>query len=99
LAWEESAFPLVGAITAYGERVPIFEANIWIHPNVPGFRDQINPSKPHRLEFDAGIAVGPASMTRCRLPLLGLSALRKNNLRLFVNGEKKYISLRAPSQR
>jgi hypothetical protein len=46
--------------------------------------------------MDAGIAVFPADMTRFHLPLIGLSALRKNRLRLLVNGEKRYVTLRAP---
>ena len=72
--------------------------NLWLHTQTwPGFRDQFSDQPPHRLVLESGIAVCPIHMTRYRLPLLGLAALRKNRLRLLVNGEKKHVSLRTPS--
>jgi hypothetical protein len=41
----------------------------------------------------------PLAIQQLRLPLLGMSALRRNRLRLLVNGEKKQVSLRAPQVR
>ncbi len=98
LEWTEADFPFVGTVTVHGEKVPLFEASVWMHKNVPGFRDQIGEGKPHRLDMDLGVAVCPEAMRQVRLPLLGLSAIRKNGLRLLVNGEKRHVSLRASNQ-
>jgi hypothetical protein len=94
---DEERYPFLGTFKAYGHDVAAFIGNVWMHPNVPGFRDQIADTPPLRLEVSGGIAVCSGAMSQCRLPLLGMSALRKNRLSLLVNGEKKQISLRAPS--
>jgi hypothetical protein len=91
---DEETFPFLGTFNAYGHDIAAFQGDIWLHPNVAGFRDQIGDAPPLRLDMIGGIVVAPASAQRFRLPLLGLSALRKNRLRLLVNGEKKHISLR-----
>ena len=93
--FEEEKFPFLGSYQKYGEAIATFAGSVWLHPNVPGFRDQIGPDPPFRLD-KGEIAVCSASATRFRLPLIGMGVLRKNNLRLLVNGEKKYITLRAP---
>lgn len=93
---DEKNFPLLGAVTVDGQNVPAFEADLWLYSNIPGFRDQIADTPPIRLELVGGMILCPASISRFHLPLLGVSALRKNRLRLLVNGEKRYISLRTP---
>jgi hypothetical protein len=92
----EENFPFLDSYRAYGDDIAIFAGDVWLYPNIPGFRDQFAITLPLRLDLIKGIAVAPASMTQFRLPLLGVSALRKNRLRLLVNGEKRYISLRTP---
>lgn len=97
-AWSETDYPLVGNAIVHGRSAPIFQANFWIHPNTSGSRGQLSDAAPFCMETDTGIAVCSAVMPEFNLPLLGLSALRKNRLRLLVNGEKRYVSLRAPLQ-
>ena len=92
---DEENFPLTRFIRVHGENVPVFDADIWLHPSVPRFRDQLADVPPVRLEMTGGFVVVPPDMHQIRLPLLGLSALRKNRLRLVVNGAKKHISLRS----
>jgi hypothetical protein len=95
---EEGNFPFLRVMSVDGEHAPAIEAALWLHPNLPGFRDQFLDTPPFRIELPGGMIVCPASMSRFQLPLLGVSALRKNRLRLLVNGEKRYISLRAPQR-
>jgi hypothetical protein len=92
----EDDFPILGRLTVHGREIPRFDAEVWLHANVPGFRDQFLDVPPGRLELDAGIAVCERDMRQIRLPLLGLSALRRNRLRLHINGEKKHVSLWSP---
>jgi hypothetical protein len=91
---EEINYPLVGTKQIQGEGVPMFDADLWVYPNLPCFRDQCSDQPPLRLVLEPGIAVCPMHMTRYRLPLIGLAALCKNRLRLLVNGQKKRVSLR-----
>ncbi len=92
----ESNYNLIGTTIIHGELVPMFEADLWIFGNVPGFRDQVAEVPIFRMEFNGGIALCPSHMTRLRLPLLGLVALRKNRLRLMLNAERKHLSMRGP---
>ena len=97
--FDEEKFPFLGTYQAYGHDIASFVGDVWLHANVPGFRDQVADTRPFCLEMIKGISVCPASMSQIRLPLIGLQALRKNRLRLLVNGEKRYMSLRAPLQK
>jgi hypothetical protein len=96
LKLDEMSFPFLRAVKIGGESVPTFEASVWLHANVPGFRDQLDSRPAFRLELAGGVIICPTSMSRFHLPLLGVSALRKNRLRMLVNGEKRHISLRSP---
>lgn len=98
LKLDEKKFRLLRTVKVDGEIVPTFEAEAWLHANVAGFRDQMDASLPARIELIGGMMVCPTLMSRFHLPLLGLSALRRNRLRLLVNGEKRYVTLRAPFQ-
>ena len=64
----------LASIRVFGERVPQFAANVWLHPNVPGQRDEFAARPPFQLELLPGIAVYPAKEGQAvypRLPLLG----------------------------
>jgi hypothetical protein len=84
----------LGAVRVSGQRVPLLAANIWIHPNIPGRRDELSGQQPFCLELDSGTAVYPDGMANVpRLPLLGLRALRRANLQLYVDCQKCLVSL------
>jgi hypothetical protein len=70
-----------------------YEADLWVHPNLPGSRDPA-PGPSVRLELPDGIAVWPDQVPGGRrLPLLGLRALRWLGLRLSVDGATGLVSL------
>jgi hypothetical protein len=71
-------------------------ANVWIHRNQPGKRD-LRAGDPFLLALDEGIAIYPNDGSNYpRLPLLGLRAIIKNNLRLVIDGKGKFVSLNSP---
>ena len=78
-----------------GQRVPLYEANTWVHPNVRGTRDELADRPPHLVEASRGIAVYPAGDFP-RLPILGLGAIADNALTLTIDGAKRTATLRTP---
>lgn len=75
-------------------RVPHFEADVYIHRNVPG-NHALRGAYP--LRMDQGIAVVPDdSPAATRLPLLGLRAFLVNELELTVHGKRRQVSIRRP---
>lgn len=71
-------------------------ARIWIHRNRRGSRDLIQ-CEPFLLRLEEGIAIYPSDQSNYpRLPLLGLRAIIKNQLKLVIDGKRKHASLRSP---
>ncbi len=84
-----------GDIRIGEENVPLYQADVWIHPNVRGKRNQAAGGEPFRLALDTGIAVYPPSMSSApRLPLLGLRALRLAGLHLTIDCLRCSVTLR-----
>jgi hypothetical protein len=68
-------------------------AQVWIHRNQSGTRDR-RVAPPFLLALEEGIAAYPDDGSMYpRLPLLGLRAIIKNNLRLVIDGKRRYVSL------
>ncbi len=88
--------PLLGAARD-GGRIPSLRfANAWIHPNQPGYQ-HLKGGEPYFLALKDGIAVYPEDGSDYpRLPLLGLRAIIKNNLKLVIDGKRRHASLRSP---
>ena len=80
-----------------GARSPLLHAaTVWIHRNVPG-RGDLRNEPPFRLQLPEGIAIYPTDESDYpRLPLLGLRAILKKNLKLTIDGRRKHASLRTP---
>ena len=77
------------------EVVPLYQADVWLHPNVSGKRDRAAGGEPFRLALDTGIAVYPPTMSSApRLPLLGLRALRLARLHLTIDCDRCSVTLR-----
>jgi hypothetical protein len=89
----------IGRIRHAGRAVPLHAANVWIHPNAPGKRDELSGKPPYLLRFDQGIAVYPADAHFPRLPLLGLRAVVRAKLHLKVDPEQCLVNLRTPDWR
>jgi hypothetical protein len=87
---------LLGTVRERGQRIPLREANIWVHPNVRGVRDELADPPPHLVEAKRGIAVYPAGDFP-RLPILGLRAIAENRLILKVDGPRRQATLRTPT--
>jgi hypothetical protein len=89
-----ATLPGKGLIQVAGMRVALVAANVWIHPNRPGTRDEWE-GPAFCLELEEGIAVYPRNLAAAvRLPLLGLRALVRNGLFFSVSGKKCQVSLR-----
>ena len=89
-------FPIFDRLRTYGRRADLHEADLWLHPNVPGHRDQISRRPPIRLEMNLGVAVSPLA-DQPRLPLLGMLSIRENGLQLLIDGAQGRMSLRTDS--
>jgi hypothetical protein len=77
-------------------QTPCHEADVWIYPNQPGTTEVWKGKPPFRLRLPNGIAVAahqPDKPITPRLPLLGLPALRKNDLDFWFDGEAAYCYL------
>jgi len=91
--WAQGSRPL-GHIAVNRRRIPLLEADLWIHPNVPG---QLVPSgqAPFRLFLKDGLAVYPDDgSNHPRLLLVGLRAILDNQLHLAVSGWRRAVTLR-----
>ena len=87
--------PRLRPTRVYGRPVPQLAANIWLHPNRPGHRDEFTGQPPVLVEAEPGIAVVPETIGegKPRLPLLGLRAFRWNNLCLTVHGDHCCVNI------
>ena len=88
-------FRTIGSLPVRGRDVPLFNANVWLHRNMPEMRDEFADQPPYCLELDRGIAVCPPEMGDYpRLPLLGLRAIRWGKLHVAVDGERCHVTIR-----
>lgn len=90
-------FRTTGSLPVRGRTVPLLNANIWLHRNQPGQRDEFSAQPPYCVELDQGIAVCPPEMGDYpRLPLLGLRAIRFGNLHVAIDGQRCHVTIRTP---
>jgi hypothetical protein len=88
-------FPWIDTLKVEGQTIPLRDADVWIHLNRPGFRDQFAPQPPFRLELRGGIAVWPTAVPGGRrLPLLGILALRRAGLQVAIDFHTGYLWMR-----
>lgn len=88
--------PKLASMRVGGERVSQFAANVWLHPNVPGKRDELTSGQPLQLELAPGIAVHPAKQgepVHPRLPLLGLRAFQRAGLRIAIDCDRRRVNI------
>jgi hypothetical protein len=95
----ESSLRRLGKIKEGGQTVPLHDAAVWIHANVPGKRDWMSAVSPLRLHSTEGIAIYPEASEKPRLPLIGLRALARHQLHLTVDCERREVHLRTPDWR
>lgn len=89
-----SDFPPLRPGKFNGVDVPLYEADIWIHHNRPGARDDFLDVPPFHVEPEDGIGVYPtATASLQNLPILGLRAIDFARLHLAVNADDRLVSL------
>ena len=87
------------ALSFAGVRLDLFDAAVWVHPNVPGHVTPDAAAEPYCLELANGIAVSPPGTPAEReLPLLGLLAVRFSNLRVEIDGSRERVTVTAPDR-
>jgi len=92
-------FQWINFLVADGQPIALRDADVWIHPNQPGFRDQLSAGRPFRLELHDGIGVWPSAIPGARrLPLLGLLGLRRADLQAFLDCWRCRVWLRTPKR-
>jgi hypothetical protein len=77
-------------------QVPRHAAFVCLYRNELGQRDPVINELPFNLQIVRGITVYPDGFPAPRLPLLGLRGLQWSKLRLQINSEARYVSLRSP---
>jgi hypothetical protein len=86
---------VLGRIKQGGNYYPRYEADVWLHPNIPGSGQPQSNRQPFRLSLEKGIAVYPDTTSPApHLPLLGLQALTENDLHLMIDGQRRWAWLR-----
>lgn len=88
-----------GQVRERGRTLPLYGANLWLHRNLPGTRDEFSETPPFLLLLREGIAVYPGEGDFPRLPRLGLRALVRNRLHLTMDSERCQVNLRTPDWR
>lgn len=79
---------LIGRSKVNEQKLPLFQSDVFLHRNVPGSIQRAEGGM--LLRMDQGITVMP----ELRLPLLGLRALVRNELRLIVDGKRRQVTLK-----
>jgi hypothetical protein len=88
--------PSLGAMREAGRTPSLRFAIVWVHRNQPGKRE-LRGEKSFMLKLDEGIAIYPTDNSNYpRVPLLGLRAILKNDLKLVIDGKRRHASLRSP---
>jgi len=89
---------LTGDVLAIGrEHIPGWDLALWLYPNVPGTRDPAPTSSPVWIDLPLGVPLTPPGSAYTKeKPLLGLRALRLNDLSLRIDGRLQRVWLEAP---
>jgi hypothetical protein len=85
-----------GQVRQGGRTLQLHAAVLWVFPNVPGQRDDLQDRPPFRLELARGIAVYPDEFRFPRLPLIGLRTLLENRLVTTIDGTRRQMTVRTP---
>ena len=90
-----------GHLTALGasmrsrdRTIPLYAANVWVHANQPGQRDQFSSAAPFLLELHRGIGITTGTDLYPRLPLLGARAFRAAGLHIGIDYRNCQVSVR-----
>lgn len=94
--WAKLALSDRGRVRISGHSVPLMAGQIWAFPNEPGSAIPSDRS-PLRLKVPEGIIVYPEDVPNpARLPILGLRAIVRNDLKLVIDGKRREVTLKTP---
>lgn len=80
----------------HGRRIPLHAANLWLHPNRRGRRDEFSGTAPFLLDIHCGIGICGDADGFPRLPLLGPLAFRPSGVEVCIDHAKYRINARTP---
>ncbi len=88
---------ILGEIEINGQAVSRRRATVWLHPNMPNSVEMAMDKSPFLLDMAKGIAVHPDDRASPgpRLPLPGLPAFLKNDLDLWLDPDRRHITVRS----
>jgi hypothetical protein len=89
--------PKIGNVRVNNATASLHRADVWLHRNQPGKRDELGNGPPFFLELNHEIVVYPAgTLNAPRLPVLGLRGLKWARLHLCIDSEHRRVWLRTP---
>lgn len=94
---QPDALRILAAVRDRNQRLFLRAANIWIHANERGNREELAKQSPHLVDALQGIAVYPGEDFP-RLPIFGLRAIAENDLILKVNGHQREATMRTANK-
>jgi hypothetical protein len=81
-------------LMADGHALPYCDLDVWIHPNQPGFIEPMKATSAVRIEKITGAAIWPVAIPGARrLPLLGLTALRRAGFQVHIDGSRGRVTI------
>jgi hypothetical protein len=84
------------SVSIGNQNVPLAAAHVWVYRNEPG-TNTTSDLQPFRLRTPEGIAVFPERTPNpARLPILGLRALVRSDLKLIIDGKRREVTLKTP---
>lgn len=84
-------------LTVAGERIDLYEAAVWLWPNVSGEIERDTGGEPYRLDLANGVALAaPGGKAAREYPLLGLLAIRFADWHVVIDGVRERVSISTP---
>jgi hypothetical protein len=94
--WTALRLPVRKPVTIRKQQIPLAAAQVWVSRNKPGTNAPSN-LPPIRLRTPEGIAIFPENEPNpARLPILGLRAHVRSDLKLTIDGKRRQVTLMAP---
>jgi hypothetical protein len=83
--WTGLSLPKRGFVNVGDRTIPLYAGNVWFHSALV---------EPFRLRMKEGIVIYPPDVANpARLPILGLRALIRNDLTVFIDGKTREVTI------
>jgi hypothetical protein len=94
--WTALRPPTRKPVTIQKTEIPLAAAHVWVYCNEPGTNTPSDRAL-FRLRTPEGIAIFPENVPNpARLPILGLRALVRTDLKLIIDGKRREVTLKTP---